>query len=536
MNDISGGDTSRIHNYQQGVDLVSGVGTTSGGWPGGILAIFGLSGLIVGTQVNQYLDSIKSAHLGEVEVFATFYQDGGLSKDHSIPGFNDTIDLYNNYLTDLFKTNDISTITDKIANYSAIPDPTVENIGISRVVEYLARAMGIANLDGLDFNNYEQVESILLTAMQNSANNGFIDLTQFDAEELANLAKNSNAVLYASMNKTFIALNNESYLEYANLNNEQFSDKQKEDRGRFLYYRANQFSKESGVGTIYQDVDNKINVFDRGAAINKVVFGSNKDETETLYGLSGDDRLYGNKGDDTLIAGAGDDYLEGGSGKDTLKGGKGNDTYISADGDTIMDSDGKGIVSFEGSFLSGGEYIKGTSNQYKGDGGVYTLDDGTLKFTKDNKTLTINNYIKDNNDLKITLSGDEDEDPLPTTPENTGTGSGGSGNYSSPLVLDLNANGITSEFIYNTDTHFDMNQDGFKEKIAWIESGDGLLTLDKNQDGIVNDGSELFGNYTKLQDKTLAKDGFEALLQYDENSDGIINSKNNIYSFLKKVA
>ena len=68
------------------------------------------------------------------------------------------------------------------------------------------------------------------------------------------------------------------------------------------------------------------------------------------------------------------------------------------------------------------------------------------------------------------------------------------------IILDLNANGITSEFIYNTNTH------------------DGLLALDKNQDGIINSGNELFGNYSKLQNAKEATDRFNALSDYDTNN------------------
>ena len=106
-------------------------------------------------------------------------------------------------------------------------------------------------------------------------------------------------------------------------------------------------------------------------------------------------------------------------------------------------------------------------------------------------------------------------------------------NFSSPLVLDLNANGTTSTFIAQSETYFDMDGDGFKERTSWTESTDGLLALDKNQDGIINNGSELFGNYTKLANGTNAKNGFEALSQYDLNKDNIIDNKDSIYAHLK---
>ncbi len=99
-----------------------------------------------------------------------------------------------------------------------------------------------------------------------------------------------------------------------------------------------------------------------------------------------------------------------------------------------------------------------------------------------------------------------------------------------PLALDLDGNGIG--FTKNS-TYFDMGTDGFAEKATWIGKGDGLLTLDINGDGKINNGSELFGDAMKKKDGTLAKDGFDALTDYDMNKDGKIDADDDIYSKLK---
>ncbi|MDD2800340.1 MAG: hypothetical protein PHE96_02680 [Methylococcales bacterium] len=70
---------------------------------------------------------------------------------------------------------------------------------------------------------------------------------------------------------------------------------------------------------------------------------------------------------------------------------------------------------------------------------------------------------------------------------------------------------------------------------AWIQSTDALLAFDKNQDGIINDGSELFGKkvngearettlgcYTTLANGTKADNGFTALAQYHNNHEADI--------------
>ncbi|ACZ12026.1 calcium-binding protein [Sulfurospirillum deleyianum] len=254
------------------------------------------------------------------------------------------------------------------------------------------------------------------------------------------------------------------------------------------------------------------------------------EDNDTLNGGSGLDTLLGEAGNDTLIGGGGADTLNGGTGSDTLLGGDDYDTYIAGNGDTINDSDGSGRVTFEGGILNGGKWNKDTQT-YEGNGGNYNLNDGTLTFTSGAGSVTIENYSKSDESLGIKLEDkDDDEDDPILPPSDT---QGYNENFSSPLVLDLNANRTTSTFIAQSETYFDMDGDGFKERTSWSESTDGLLALDKNQDGIINNGSELFGNYTKLTNGTLAKNGFEALSQYDLNKDNIIDNKDSIYAHLK---
>jgi trimeric autotransporter adhesin len=105
--------------------------------------------------------------------------------------------------------------------------------------------------------------------------------------------------------------------------------------------------------------------------------------------------------------------------------------------------------------------------------------------------------------------------------------------YGAPIVLDVNGNGKTSVSITDSHTYFDYAADGLKEHTAWIERGDGLLVHDINNDGIINDGSELFGDRTKLADGSLATDGYAALAQYDTNSDGVIDKNDTDFSLLK---
>ena len=260
---------------------------------------------------------------------------------------------------------------------------------------------------------------------------------------------------------------------------------------------------------------------------------------DTIMGGKGKDLLYGGAGNDVLDGGECDDYLEGGSGNDTLFGGSGYDTYLSNNGDSISDSDGRGVVVFESMLLSGGKAKSGEckpngDGTYKGNGGTYALSGGILTFTQDGtgNTLKIFNFKSGN--LGITLTPDNNQGggscpppppkPSPNTPNP---------NFSSPLILDLNGDGVTSTFISSTNTYFDLNNDGLKERTAWAQSEDGILVFDHNKNGVIDNGNELFGNNTTLKNGTKAANGFEALKEYDENKDGIIDVRDNIYSALR---
>jgi len=70
-------------------------------------------------------------------------------------------------------------------------------------------------------------------------------------------------------------------------------------------------------------------------------------------------------------------------------------------------------------------------------------------------------------------------------------------------------------------------------KTGWVESGDGLLAMDRNGDGLINDGSELFGNSTKLSNGKPAAHGYAALAALDSNRDGAINAKDAAWGKLK---
>lgn len=91
-----------------------------------------------------------------------------------------------------------------------------------------------------------------------------------------------------------------------------------------------------------------------------------------------------------------------------------------------------------------------------------------------------------------------------------------------PLVINLDSSNATM-----TDQKFlfDIDADGTKENISNLGKGSGYLAYDKNGDGVINDGSELFGAKTG--------DGFKELARYDMDGNGWIDENDPIFSKLK---
>lgn len=91
-----------------------------------------------------------------------------------------------------------------------------------------------------------------------------------------------------------------------------------------------------------------------------------------------------------------------------------------------------------------------------------------------------------------------------------------------PLMINLDTN-IAS--VSDQKFFFDLDADGKEEQISFAGKGSGFIALDKNGDGRINDGSELFG--------TSSGDGFKDLAAYDEDGNGWIDENDNIFSKLK---
>jgi len=110
----------------------------------------------------------------------------------------------------------------------------------------------------------------------------------------------------------------------------------------------------------------------------------------------------------------------------------------------------------------------------------------------------------------------------------------------SPLVIDLGNDGIKLGE-RGVGVYFDINADGVRDRMQWTRAGgdEGFLALDRSGNGLVDNGSELFGVGTPMiLEGRNAPNGFVGLAQYDSrelggNDDGLITDVDAIWPQLR---
>ena len=162
---------------------------------------------------------------------------------------------------------------------------------------------------------------------------------------------------------------------------------------------------------------------------------------------------------------------------------------------------------------------------------THTWDGNTIK--EEDRKFEVSGIVmqtSENLNVQAVVSGqglikDDDKDPNDDKPETY-----------DPLAIDLNNDGIKGTNL-DYKINFDLDNNGFKEATSWIYNNDAFIAIDKNNNGAIDNGSELFGNksisnnayaYTNPN----AKNGFESLKELDSNNDGIIDEKDKEFTNL----
>ncbi len=288
------------------------------------------------------------------------------------------------------------------------------------------------------------------------------------------------------------------------------------------------------------DVEGEAYVIYGGANVGGIVQISTADQT--LTGTPGDDILIGAAGNDTINGVGAGDVARGGAGDDSITitgssftsvdGGTGNDTLHitgSAINLDIRASLLPSVESIETIFLDGAN------------GTTLVLDElGVLNITEERENgiaiLTVNGGGNDNvvfHGTNWSTGGTVVDGGITYNVWNKGNAQvrleQGVLKLGDPIVLDLGGDGLA--FQTGADSvRFDLDADGFAEYTAWPTAGDGVLVMDRDGSGAIENGREVLSEHFAWGGFT---DSLDALKSLDENGDGVLDRNDNAFADLQ---
>ncbi|MCL4456174.1 MAG: hypothetical protein M1406_02010 [Nitrospirae bacterium] len=101
-----------------------------------------------------------------------------------------------------------------------------------------------------------------------------------------------------------------------------------------------------------------------------------------------------------------------------------------------------------------------------------------------------------------------------------------------PAIVDLDGDGIETTNVKD-GAFFDHDGNGFAEQTALAAPDDGTLVMDRDGNGTIDSGKELFGDQTILNNGQRAANGLQALREQDSNADGKIDANDTAFANLK---
>lgn len=169
----------------------------------------------------------------------------------------------------------------------------------------------------------------------------------------------------------------------------------------------------------------------------------------------------------------------------------------SADGSGLVSDNSTPVQQFGGSYDSEEIFCESEYTSFSATGSVVTSDGRSIDFQMDvSMSRSFYSYASEHWDF-------------------------GAPRMLDPLVINLD---VPSACVSDQKFYFDLDADGHEEYISMLTGGSGYLALDKNGDGVINDGSELFG--------TSSGDGFADLAAYDSDGNGWIDEADPIFDQL----